>query len=77
MTPCSSIDVVLTGQKQLYRKELKGSLWGSMYFCGVKDEEHTGHGQLVEGSNCSLIFGACETASGVMSSLCSQEEGRC
>lgn len=37
-----------------------------MCLCGVKDEEHTGHGQPVEGSNYSLLFRACETASGVL-----------
>lgn len=51
----------------------QGSLWVSMYLCGVKSEEHTRHDQPVEGSNYSLVFGACETASGVLCPvLCSQ-----
>jgi len=76
--PCSSIDVVLVGEQQLYRKEHRGPCGVDMRLCGMKGEEHTGHGQPVEASNCFLLFGVCETASGVLCPvLSSQVRGRC
>lgn len=75
MTPCNSTDVVLTGKKQCYRKEHRVSC-GSVSASGV--EEHTGHGNPFKEGSYSLLFRACETASGAMCPvLCSLIQGRC